>query len=156
MKDMNMYRFTDGGLRNIWLANGFKMTKTPYGKAVAIEDQQGLSLAICKALVMKSGFLTGVEFRYIRQIMLLSQKSVGLQLGVTEQAVAKWEKTGKLPKYADSLIRLFFIAHTNGNEKVKNLVNAMNHSERVIHMIMKETSKGWRYSEDIGLEKAHA
>ena len=152
----NMYRFTDGGLRNIWLANGFKMTKTPYGKAVAIEDQQGLSLAICKALVMKSGFLTGVEFRYIRQIMLLSQKSVGLQLGVTEQAVAKWEKTGKLPKYADSLIRLFFIAHTNGNEKVKNLVNAMNHSERVIHMIMKETSKGWRYSEDIGLEKAHA
>jgi hypothetical protein len=54
------------------------------------------------------------------------------------------------------LIRLFFIAHTNGNEKVKNLVNAMNHSERVIHMIMKETSKGWRYSEDIGLEKAHA
>lgn len=156
MKDMNMYRFKDGGLRNIWLANGFKMTKTPYGKAVAIEDQQGLSLAICKALVMKSGFLTGVEFRYIRQIMLLSQKSVGLQLGVTEQAVAKWEKTGKLPKYADNLIRLFFIAHTNGNEKVKNLVNAMNHSERVIHMIMKETSKGWRYSEDIGLEKAHA
>ena len=143
-----MYHFTDGGLRNIWLANGFKIEKTPYGKSIAIEDQEGLTMAICKALAMKSAHLTGAEFRYIRQSMLLSQKSLGIQFGVTEQAVAKWEKTGKLPKYADSLMRVIFVAHSDGNEKVKNLVSAMNQSEQVIHLIMKETSKGWRHSEE--------
>ena len=149
----NMYHFTDGGLRNIWLANGFKLEKGPYGKVVTIEDQAGLTMAICKALAMKPAHLTGAEFRYIRQSMLLSQKSLGIQFGVTEQAVAKWEKTGKLPKYADSLIRVFFIAHSDGHEKVRNLVNAMNHTEQVIHLIMKETSKGWSYSEEVKVKK---
>lgn len=107
----NMYHFTDGGLRNIWLVNGFKLEKGPYGKVVTIEDQAGLTMVICKAFAMKPAHLTGAEFRYIRQSMLLSQKSLGMQFGVTEQAVAKWEKTGKLPKYADSLIRVFLL-HT--------------------------------------------
>ena len=67
--------------------------------------------------------------------------------------IDKWEKTGKLPKYTDSLIRVFFIAHSDGHEKVRNLVNAMNQTEQVIHLIMKETSKGWSYSEEIKVKK---
>lgn len=150
----NMYHFTDGGLKNIWLANGFKIEKSPYGKTVSIEDQNGLTMAICKALIMKSIHLTGAEFRYIRQSMLLSQKSLGIQFGVTEQAVAKWEKTGKLPKYADSLLRVIFAAHSDGNQKVKNLVDAMNHTEQVIYLIMKETSEGWSCSEETKLKRS--
>lgn len=29
----------------------------------------------------------------------------------------------------------------------------MNHTEQVIHLIMKETSKGWSYSEEIKVKK---
>ena len=61
-----MYHFTDGGLRNIWLRNGYEMHETPYGKAVSFQDGDGLIRAVCLALTRKVVQLTGVEFRYIR------------------------------------------------------------------------------------------
>ena len=75
-----MYKFSDGGLRNVWLANGFTVKKTPYGDAVAIEDVPGLANAICAALTKKPGRLTGAEFRYLRLHLRLSQKALG-QIG---------------------------------------------------------------------------
>jgi DNA-binding transcriptional regulator YiaG len=93
-----MYHYTDGGLRNVWLKNGYVEKDTPYGKAVSFHDLDGLTKAICMALSNKPGKLTGAEFRYIRSGLFLSQKSLGKLLGCTEQAIAKWEKTGKVPK----------------------------------------------------------
>jgi hypothetical protein len=68
-----MYHYTDGGLRNVWLANGYEIKKTPYGQGVAFHDLDGLTSSICAALSQKAGVLTGSEFRYIRSAgMLLS------------------------------------------------------------------------------------
>jgi DNA-binding transcriptional regulator YiaG len=142
-----MYRFTDGGLRNVWLVNGYKIKDTPYGEAIAFHDADGLTKAICQALIRKKSKLTGAEFRYIRQAMLLSQASVGKTLGRTDQAVALWEKRSMVPKFADMMIRVLFAAHSDGNERVKNIVHALNDTERSIHIIMKETSKGWTHTE---------
>ncbi len=36
-----MYRYTDGGLRNVWLANGYLVKETPYGEAVANAECRG-------------------------------------------------------------------------------------------------------------------
>ena len=143
-----MYHYTDGGLRNVWLANGYREHKTPYGKAIAIDDLQGLTAAICLALSKKPSKLTGVEFRYLRTGLLLSQTSLGQMLGVTGQSVALWEKTGRVPKMADSLIRLIYTAHTRGDEQVKNIVTALNESERFT-LTLKETSRGWRASVEL-------
>ena len=142
-----MYHYTDGGLRNVWLANGYQVQKTPYGEAVAIDDLQGLTDAICTAFSKKPSKLTGAEFRYLRNGLMLSQPSLGQMLGVSGQAVALWEKTGKVPKMADAMIRLIYTAHTNGNEQVKNIVTALNESERFT-VTLSETSKGWRASTD--------
>jgi hypothetical protein len=38
-----MYGYDDAGLRNVWLANGYTVRKTRYGKAVAIENVGGLT-----------------------------------------------------------------------------------------------------------------
>src|SRR4051794_35073003 len=99
-----MYHFTDGGLKNVWLTNGYIVHDTAYGEAVSFQDLDGLTKAICQALIKKPSKLTGTEFRYIRSNMLMSQKSLGKLMGYTEQAIAKWEKHGKVPKSADALI----------------------------------------------------
>ncbi len=151
-----MYHYTDGGLRNVWLANGYTIKDTPYGQAVAIQDQQELTTALCVALIRKKARLTGVEFRYIRLSMLMSQASLGRALGRTEQAVAIWEKSGKVPKFADTLIRVIYAAQANGNEKVKNIIHAMNDTERAIHIIMKDTPKGWQSEEKENGDLCHA
>ena len=139
-----MYHYTDGGLRNIWLANGYEREETPYGKALTIQDLPGLTRAICKALIRKNSKLMGAEFRYLRQAMLMSQASLGRTLGRTDQAIAGWEKNSKVPKFADQMLRVVYAAHADGNEQVKNIIHAMNDVERTINFVMTETKMGWQ------------
>jgi len=139
-----MYHYTDGGLRNIWLANGYERVETRYGEALTIQDLPGLTRAICKALIRKNSKLTGAEFRYLRQAMLMSQASLGRTLGRTDQAIAGWEKNSKVPKFADQMLRVVYAAHADGNEQVKNIIHAMNDVERTINFVMTETKMGWQ------------
>ena len=44
-----MHHYTDGGLRNVWLANGYEIKKMPFGDAVSFHDGDGLIHAICQA-----------------------------------------------------------------------------------------------------------
>lgn len=142
----NMYKFSDGGLRNVWLANGFTIKKTPYGDAVAIEDVPGLTRAICAALVNKPSKLTGAEFRYLRLHLDLSQKNLADLLGNTEQAVAIWEKTSKLPLWGDRNIRLLWTAREDGNETIKRVMDRLKIIEQVAQskIVLRETRTGWK------------
>ncbi len=54
-----MYHYTDGGLRNVWLVNGYEIKKTPYGEGVAFHNLDGLTRSICMALTRKASLLTG-------------------------------------------------------------------------------------------------
>lgn len=153
-----MYHFTDGGLRNVWLSNGYVEHKTPYGNGVSFHDLDGLVVAICRALCKKPGKLTGAEFRYIRAALLLSQKSLGKLFGYTEQAVAKWEKYGKVPKVVDAALRMIFIERHDGNKKVTAAVDMLNAIDRITNtkIIVTEEKSKWtsviEVSEDEALD----
>ncbi len=128
-----MYHYEDGGLKNVWLVNGFTIKKTPYGKAVDIENAPGLTRAICLALAGKIGRLSGAEFRYLRLHLRLSQKSLAQCFGNSEQAVALWEKTSKVPLWADKHIRILWKAQEAGNETVKNVVERINLIDQLVN-----------------------
>jgi len=36
-----MYHYTDAGLKNVWLTNGYQQQNTPYGRVVAVQDVEG-------------------------------------------------------------------------------------------------------------------
>ncbi|MFA7239957.1 MAG: hypothetical protein WC091_07575 [Sulfuricellaceae bacterium] len=140
-----MYHFTDGDLTNIWLANGYAEHKTSYGKAVSIHDLDGLIRAVCLALVNKPHKLTGREFRYLRQNLLLSQDSVASLLGCPEQAISLWERHGKVPLWADKLLRMVYIARVQGDTTIKEAIDRLNFVDRVVNekIIFHETEEGW-------------
>jgi len=140
-----MHHYTDGGLQNVWLKNGYVEHATKYGKGYSYHDLDGLTQAICQALIKKKSKLTGAEFRYIRSNMHMSQKSLGKLLGYTEQAVAKWEKYGKIPKAADALIRLIYQAKHNGNEKISSMIDSLNFIENVANtkIVVSEVRQKW-------------
>jgi DNA-binding transcriptional regulator YiaG len=141
-----MYHYTDGGLKNVWLANGYTVRNTPYGEGVAIHDVEGLTEAICLALTEKAGVLTGAELRYIRSAMLLSQPALGKIIGVDGQSVARWEKTGRVPRWADKLVRLVYVAHANGNEPIRRSIERVRTVERLVkqRIVVHESKRGWR------------
>ena len=76
-----LFHYTDGGLKNVWLANGFEIQESAYGKTVAFKDVDGLSTAICDALAKKDTRLTSSEFRYLRLALGLSQTSLAGLMG---------------------------------------------------------------------------
>ena len=142
----NMYHYEDGGLKNVWLVNGFTTKKTPYGKAVAIDNVPGLTRAICVALAGKIGRLSGAESRYLRLHLRLSQKLLAQCFGNTEQAVALWEKTGRVPLWADKHVRILWKAQEAGNETVKNVVERINLIDQRVNqkIVVEETKRGWK------------
>ena len=114
-----MYHYTDSGLKNIYLINGFVKHETPYGPGVSIDDMDGLHKAIGKWLTTVPKPLTGAELRFLRHELDLSQKKLGLMMGKTEQAIGRWERGGAKPidPAADRLVRIFYIEHVEGNGK---------------------------------------
>lgn len=142
-----MVHFTDGDLRNVWLKNGYVEKETPYGIAVSYHDLDGLIRSICLALAHKPGRLAGAEFRYLRSALLLSQKSLGKLLGCSEQAVAKWEKQGRIPKAEDFLIRLIYTQTYQGADTVAVGVEMLNAIDGIGNskVIVSKTDHGWTF-----------
>ena len=132
-----MYHYTDGGLRNVWLANGYEIKQTPYGEGVSFHNLDGLTKSICMALTNKASLLTGAEFRYIR--------SAGKLMGIDGQSVARWEKTSKVPRWADKLVRLLYTAQAEGNEPIANAVERIKIVERLVKqkIVVKESRGQW-------------
>lgn len=129
-----MYHYTDGGLRNVWLANGYKVRKTPHGEAVAIRDLEGLTATICDAFVRKPKALTRTEFRYLRTSgLMLSQPALGTAMGVDAQTIARWEKESRIPKMADHMIRLIYLEHANGNVLLRSAFETIRAVERAMN-----------------------
>ena len=74
---------------------------------------QGLHLAIGRWLIGQPRELTGAEFRFLRTEMDLSQRLLGQLLGVTDQAIAKWEKARQRPVANKSAERLLRVDYSN-------------------------------------------
>jgi DNA-binding transcriptional regulator YiaG len=141
-----MYHYTDGGLRNVWLANGYQIKKTAFGDAVTFHDGDGLTQAICQALGGKIGILTGVELRYIRSGgMGLSQPALAKLMGIDGQSIARWEKSGKVPRWADKLVRLLYAAHAQGNEPICRVMDRIKTVERIVkqRIVVQEERGHW-------------
>ena len=74
--------------------------------------------------------------------MLLSQPALGKLMGIDGQSVARWEKTSKVPRWADKVVRLLYTAHAEGNERIAKAV------ERLVKqkIVVKESRGRWRPS----------
>ena len=78
--------------------------------------------------------------------MLLSQPALGKMMGIDGQSVARWEKTGRVPKWADKLVRLLYVAHANGNEPIRRAVDRLRTVERLVkqRIVVRESRAGWK------------
>ena len=141
----NAYHYTECGLINVWLANGFTVRKTKYGEGVSIHDVDGLHRALALAIANRPT-MTGTEVRFLRKEMGLSQRGLGELLGVTDQAVALWERKGRLPRTADRLLRLIYLEHGRGNAPIVDFIRHLNNIDQQNYerIIAEETQGGWK------------
>ncbi|MEZ5708125.1 MAG: helix-turn-helix domain-containing protein [Blastomonas sp.] len=120
-----MYHYTESGLRNIWLANGYEEHETPYGRGVSFHNVEGLHRAIARGLINKAGKLTGAELRFLRKELGMSQPKLAEMLGNNEQTVAMWEKRSNQPKMADRFIRAIYREVSEGNAHIEEIITRL-------------------------------
>lgn len=147
---MTKYHYTECGLDNIYLLNGFKITKTKNGdEEIFIHDIHGLHKTIGKILVFKSGLLTGKEIKFIRTTLDLSQKKLGKLLGLDYQSILGWEKN-KTPisKTADHFLRIIFYSYLEKRspiyEKINEIADIDTDKINKDKIELEEIKKEWR------------
>ena len=102
------YHYTECGLDNVFLVNGFRYEDGPRGPQVIIEDIDGLHRAIGNILVNHCKNLSGKDIKFLRQEMSMSQTTLARLVGVSERAVIRWEKAkaGQVPSVAEAAVRM--------------------------------------------------
>jgi putative transcriptional regulator len=125
---MKLYRYLGSGLPNVYLKNGYEIVETPYGEGVTIHSIDGLHAAIGAAIVNSPSPLVGYEFRFLRNELELSQKTLGKLLGCDEQAVARWEK-GKSKQVNSPAERILRLLYEESNRSLHGLIKSLQRLE---------------------------
>ncbi len=141
-----MYHYTESGLDNVWLENGYKEKKTPYGMAVAIDDADGLHEVLALEIANKQGRMTGKELRFLRVLLSLSQQGIAKMVGTTDQSMSLWERKGNVPISADALVRLLVLEKLTGDGKISEVIHRINVVERLVNqrIVATERKSKWR------------
>lgn len=140
------YHYTESGLDFVYLADGYEFVDAPSGRHVVINDIDGLHKAIGLTIVKGHEDLSGQEIRFLRHELLLSQAGLAEILGVSDQAVRRWEN-GKteIPKPAETLIRLLYLEQVGGNEKIRAVLKRIADLEDELDqkLVLTEHEGGW-------------
>ena len=121
MEQHAAYHYTECGLDNIYLLNGFGFVETPRGQAVSIRNMGGLHRAIGQMLVRDKKNLSGKEFRFLRHEVNMTQQDLAAVLHVDVQSIARWEKgRNKRPidGPAQGLLRVIYERFIGGDPEI--------------------------------------
>lgn len=141
------YHYEQCGLDDVYLLNGYKRHKTPYGSGVTIENVEVLHETIAQTLCLTKAFLNGKEFRFLRKLMDLTQAEVAVYVGCDVQSVARWEKgKAEVNAAADKLLRLLYLGsrsiRTDAAELIKKI--AALDTKVVDRQVFEESKGGWK------------
>jgi DNA-binding transcriptional regulator YiaG len=108
-QEQHRYHYTECGLDNIYLINGFEEVSTSQGPTISIRDIDSLHQAIGEIFCGQSRDLGGKEIRFLRREMLMSQRTLAQLFDVQDRTVSRWEADKTvMSKSADTLLRLLY------------------------------------------------
>lgn len=139
---MAMYHYIGCGLDDIYLSNGYTEEESAYGKTVTIDDLRGLHEAIALGIVERNKNINGKEFRFLRKELDMSQSQLGELLGVSDQQIAKYEKS-KPTIMAANLMRALIQEYICGSSEIAKLIDHVNKLDRKQQHIFIEQEGIW-------------
>jgi len=126
MTSITKYHYTECGLDNIWLNNGFERHEdTGYGAGTSITDVEGLHVAIGLGLINSKNKLRGAELRFIRHELDLSQGALAIVLGTSEQNLRRWEKNNSISGPAQNLLSVLYNEYVSGTSEIRESLDRL-------------------------------
>lgn len=139
------YHYTECGLEDVWLENGFAEADGKMGRTVSFMDVDGLHALIGEAIATNKSRLRPSEIRFLRHELDLSQSTLATLLGTEEQNVYRWEADkAKIPGPAQKLLAILYlesIKHDSGiREPLERLSRLGAEDHRSIYL---QWQDGW-------------
>lgn len=144
-----MYHYTESGLPNVYLLNGFTVETLDGEEYTSIDDMNGLHKTIANAIIDSPKPLTHQEFRFLRIEMNVSQKTLGTRFGVTEQTIARYEKgESSIPRTTDAALRSLYMESQQKNNPVSYFLDLLADTEakaaaQSIQLKLEEVDDHW-------------
>jgi putative transcriptional regulator len=144
-----MYHYTESGLPNVYLVNGFTVETLDGEEYTSIDDMNGLHKTIANAIIDSPKPLTHQEFRFLRIEMNVSQKTLGTRFGVTEQTIARYEKgESSIPRTTDAALRSLYMESQQKNHPVSYFLDLLADTEakaaaQSIQLKLEEVDDHW-------------
>lgn len=118
--------YTQCGLDDVYLVNGFSREETDYGPATSIRNVDGLHRAIGLHIVEHRKTISAKEMKFLRRQMDFTQQELGNLMGITDQTIARYEKgethvTGPVNR----LIRFIFVYHLLPDEAQREVLKRL-------------------------------
>jgi len=143
-----MYHYTECGLNNIYLQNGYNESELDSEAYISVDSIDELHAAIGGLLVNKNTALSPNEFRFLRVELNLSQKALGSIIDVDSQTVARWEKgETKIPRANDIVLRASYLESLNGDSSVALMLKTLSDTEAqetIERIVLAEENHHWR------------
>ena len=149
-KKKNYYHYDICGLDYVYLANGYKRHKTPFGEGVSIDNVEELHKEIGLHIVSNIPNLRGQEIRFFRSELGLSQLQMSQMVGTTLRTYQKWEegRSKNINPQADRLIRVFYLEFLGETALHKDIMESLQKLQEIHNKLqnlkLMETSKGWK------------
>jgi DNA-binding transcriptional regulator YiaG len=151
MRSGRLFHYVRCGLDNVWLANGYRIEKTAYGRAVAIDKADELHHAIALALVSSPWPLRGQDARFLRVMLDLSQEDMARLLGVDRATVIRWEKSRDKPlsRMQDIAVRATYDARSASGIFLRSVIRELQEADERRHgashrSIFESRRSGWQ------------
>ena len=140
-------QYTLCGLDDVYLVSGYDLEDTEDGPVLSVHDVDGLRRAIGKYLATEKKVLNGKEIRFLRKELDLTQAELARLLRVSDQQVARWEKSHcEMPGPADGLLRFIYLEEIGDSGfSVRNLLETLGEIDAPVQdmQIFAATDEGW-------------
>lgn len=146
-----LFHYTQCGLDNVWLANGYTVEETDYGKAFSIDRADELHQVIARSIINDKSPLRGQEVRFLRVALNLSQDALAKALGVDRLTVLRWERARDraLSTMQDIAVRTTYAARVNNDEFIVSVIKDLQDADEATHgeayrsTVLEANNRGW-------------
>lgn len=147
-----MFHYTQCGLDNVWLTNGYTIEEGDYGTTFSIDRAEELHQVIARAIINDKSPLRGQEVRFLRVAMNLSQDGLAKALGVDRLTVLRWERARDRPLSVmqDIAVRMSYAARANDDEFLVTVIKELQDADEAKHgdayrsAVFEATQRRWR------------
>lgn len=150
MKQNDLFHYTQCGLDDVWLANGYHPEETEYGDGFRIDHADELHQTIAMSIINDKRPLRGQEVRFLRMAMNLSQESMAKALGVDRATVMRWERARDkaLGVMQDIAVRTTYAARASGDEFLIGVIRELQDADEAAHgeayrAVFEANNRGW-------------